>query len=105
MNKKELGERMAKIRLAKGESARSVSLTLGKGVNYIVQAENGRVLPPLDVLEEFCEYFGVPLAVLIDPNFKYPEKYSEILAELNKLTSDELDNILSIARALNKNKK
>ena len=105
MNKRELGERMAKIRLEKGESARSVSLTLGKSVNYIVQAENGVMLPPLDVLEEFCEYFNVPLAVLIDPDFKYPEKYSEILAELNKLTSDELDNILSIARALNKNKK
>ena len=96
---------MAKIRLKTGESARSASFSLGKSGNYLTHAESGEILPPLDFLEEFCEYFGVPLAVLIDPDFKYPEKYSEILAELNKLTSDELDNILSIARALNKNKK
>ena len=105
MIRDKLGERMAKIRLAKGESARSVSLTLGKGVNYIVQAENGRVLPPLDVLEEFCEYFNVPLAVLLDPNFKYPEKYSEILEKLNKLNADELKGVTDMIDLLLKNKK
>lgn len=105
MNKKELGERMAKIRLEKGESARSVSLTLGKSVNYIVQAENGVMLPPLDVLEEFCEYFGVPLAVLVDPNFKCPERYMLMSKELDTLSEEDFNNLLSIARALNKNKK
>ena len=88
MNREELGERVARIRMKSGKSARQLGLELGKSSGYLVQVENGKCLPPLDFLQDFCDYFNIPLVVLLDPDFKYPERYKVITNELDKLNDE-----------------
>ena len=44
MTNKEFAERLTKLRIEKGVSARDMSLTLGLSATYINRIENGRMM-------------------------------------------------------------
>ena len=52
-------ERLAKLRLQKGVSARDMSLSLGQANNYINNIENKKSLPAMQSFFYICEYLGV----------------------------------------------
>ena len=51
--------RLAKLRTAKGVSARDMSLSIGQNAGYINNIENGKALPSMAGFFFICEYLGI----------------------------------------------
>ena len=87
-------ERLAKLRLQKGVSARDMSLSLGQANNYINNIENKKTLPSMQSFFYICEYLGVtPQEVL-----------NEFIAEGKRLDSKSMSYIIGIMKELNSKK-
>ncbi len=105
MDKNFVQKRYATIRLAHDISARKLSLELGQSTEYINQIENGKNMPSLEGLFNFCDYFGISLGEFFEENFEYPVEYRKIIEELNKLDSLELKQIYDLLLLINKNRR
>ena len=77
-------ERLAKLRLQKGVSARDMSLSLGQANNYINNIENKKSLPAMQSFFYICEYLGVTPQEFFDEENFYPETLQEFIAEAKK---------------------
>ncbi|MBQ7880465.1 MAG: helix-turn-helix transcriptional regulator [Clostridia bacterium] len=104
MEKSFIKERYSAIRNAHNISARKLSLELGQSSEYINQIENGKCLPSIEGLLNFCDYFNVSIAEFFNEEFKYPVEYKEIINELNKLDKIELNQITDLVKLITKNK-
>lgn len=52
-------ERLTRLRLERGVSARDMSLTLGQSESYINRIESRKMLPSLPVFFYICDYFNI----------------------------------------------
>ena len=102
MDKMFIKERYASIRNAHNISARKLSLELGQSSEYINQIENGKCLPSIEGLFNFCEYFKIGIAEFFNEEFKYPIEYKDIINELNKLDKLALTQITDLLKLINK---
>lgn len=100
-----IGKRVATLRNAKRISARSMSLELGQSSEYINQIENGRSMPSVEVLINICDYFEISLSDFFDTKTTYPLEYKDLLSELNKLDTFELEQIVNLIKLITRNKK
>ena len=99
-----VSERLAKLRLQKGVSARDMSLSLGQANNYINNIENKKSLPAMQSFFYICEYLGVTPKEFFDEENLYPETLQEFIAEAKKLDSKSMTYILGIMKELNSKK-
>ena len=97
-------ERLAILREKKGVSARDMSLSIGQNPGYINRIESGKALPSLSGFFYICEYLGLTPAEFFDTDTIDPERLTELIAELKKLDSSQLQSIASIVREFNKRK-
>ena len=104
MDKKFIGDRYAKIRLAHGISGRRLSLELGRSTEYINQIENGRNLPSLEGLLNFCDYFHMSVGEFFEKDFAYPVQYDKIIKKLHKMDEVGLEVVYELLRLINSNK-
>jgi len=100
-----ISNRFATIRNAHNISARKLSIEMGQSTEYINQIENGRKMPSLEGLFNFCDYFKITISEFFDVTQKYPVQYKEIINELNKLDSEELSHIKKNIEYITRNKK
>ncbi len=105
IDKSFIGKRIAVLRNAKKNSARVMSLDLGQSSEYINQIENGRSMPSIEGLINICDYFGITMSEFFDESIVYPIQYKELLQELNKLDSIELEKVIDIVKLISANKK
>ncbi len=103
--KKYIGNRFAVIRNAHNISARKLSIEMGQSSEYINQIENGRKMPSLEGLYNFCDYFKMEMGEFFDYTQNYPIQYKELIKELNKLDTEELEYIKQTISYLVRNKK
>ena len=80
-------ERLAKLRMQKGVSARDMSLSLGQANNYINNVENKKTLPFMQSFFYICEYLGVTPQEFFDEGNPNPAALKEFIAEAKKLDS------------------
>lgn len=59
MEQQEFIDRLVKLRMNKGVSARDMSLSLGQSEGYINNIENGVNFPSMTVFFYICDYFGI----------------------------------------------
>ena len=101
-------ERLAKLRMQKGVSARdmslSMSLSLGQANNYINNVENKKTLPSMQSFFYICEYLGVTPQEFFDEGNPNPTALNEFIAEAKKLDSKAMSYILGIMKELNSKK-
>lgn len=105
IDKSFIGKRIAVLRNAKKISARGMSLDLGQSSEYINQIENGRSMPSIEGLINICDYFDITMSEFFDESIVYPIQYKELLQELNKLDSIELEKVIDIVKLISVNKK
>jgi len=105
MDKEFIKQRYSIIRNAHNISARKLSFELGQSSEYINQIENGKTLPSLEGLMNFCSYFNITIAEFFNEEFKYPIEYKTIISELNKLDSLELKLFEDLLRMFNNKNK
>jgi len=101
MEKSFIKDRYAKIRTSHNISARRLSQELGQSTEYINQIENGKSMPSIEGLFNFCEYFGITPQEFFNENAASPLKLKEITAEFEKLSPECAEHILQIMRDLN----
>lgn len=93
-------ERLTKLRIQKGVSARDMSLSLGQCASYINKIENKRTLPSLTGFIYICEYFGITPQEFFDVDLKEPMRSNEILQAFEKLTPTQAEHILEVVKDL-----
>lgn len=97
-------ERLAKLRLQKGVSARDMSLSLGQANNYINNIENKKSLPAMQSFFYICEYLGVTPREFFDEGNPYPEALQEFIEEGKKQDPKSMAYLLGIMKELNSKK-
>ncbi|MCI9009918.1 MAG: helix-turn-helix transcriptional regulator [Clostridia bacterium] len=101
MDKNYIKDRYAKIRLAHDISARKLSMELGQSTEYINQIENGRCLPSVEGLLNFCDYFQISVGEFFEERFQYPVQYSKIIEELNRMDEQTVGKIYELLKLIN----
>lgn len=86
-------KRLYQLRIQRGVSARDMSLSLGQNAGYINSIENGNSMPSMKMFFYICEYLGVTPSEFFDISVERPEKMSNIIFNLRKLNSEQIDNI------------
>ena len=97
-------ERLAKLRMQKGVSARDMSLSLGQANNYINNIENKKSLPAMQSFFYICEYLGVTPKEFFDDENADPTALREFIQEARRLDEKSLEYILGIMKKLNSRK-
>ena len=93
-------ERLSQLRLAKGVSARDMSLSIGQSAGYINNIENKNNLPSMAAFFYICEYLDISPRDFFDFESKNPEKLNEIISYLKKVDDAQLDHLLGIIKGL-----
>ena len=102
MDRKFVQIRFARIRNAHKISARKLSLELGQSTEYINQIENGKSLPSLEGLFNFCDYFNISLGEFFEQEFNFPVEYKNIIEELNKMDTIAVNQVYELLKLINK---
>lgn len=100
MTEKDFSKRLAQLREEKGVSARDMSLSMGQNPGYINNIESGKSMPSLSVIFYICEYLGITPKEFFDTDSYNPTKANELYTIAQKLNSDQLDNLIALAKGL-----
>ena len=95
-----VAERVTKLRMTKGVSARDMSLSIGQSVNYINQIENRKSEPSLSGLFYICEYFGITPPEFFDRDNKHPVALKELTESVKQLDEKALVHLLAFMREI-----
>lgn len=90
--------RLTKLRMAKGVSARDMSLSLGQNPGYINNIENGKNLPSMMLFFYICEYLGLTPNEFFDFDNSNPARLGEVITDLKKLNPEKLEHISRIIK-------
>lgn len=99
-----LGLRLAKLREAKGISARDMSLRLGMSANYINKIETGKSCPSMESFFNICIFLGVSQSEFFDEEISNPERFSELVSDFSELDDSTQSHVAGIVKELRKNK-
>ena len=94
-------ERLAKLRAAKGVSARDMSLSIGQSANYINKIENRKAFPSMTAFFYICDYLDISPHEFFDENsYCFPEQLKELINGLKSLNETSLFHIAGIIREM-----
>lgn len=93
-------ERLSQLRLAKGVSARDMSLSIGQSAGYINNIENKNNLPSMSAFFYICEYLEISPQDFFDFDSRNPEKLNEIMGYLKQVDDEQLNHIIGIVKGL-----
>lgn len=93
-------ERITFLRTEKNVSAREMSLAIGQNSSYINRIENKKAFPSMQAFFYICEYLDITPRDFFCRELEHPVKIQEIISELYKLTPNQLDTVLTVAKGL-----
>ncbi len=100
MEKKDFIARLVELRMAKGVSARDMSLSIGQSPSYINNIENGMSFPSMTGFFYICEYLGITPQEFFDTGTTAPVQLQELMDAAKSLDRKQLDNLIAIAKDL-----
>ena len=95
-DKKEFGERLAKLRIEKGVSAREMSLAIGQHHGYISSIENGMNYPAMQGFFYICEYLDISPKDFFDSETECPKKLEGLVEKMKHFNQDKIELIKNI---------
>ncbi|MBQ8237473.1 MAG: helix-turn-helix transcriptional regulator [Oscillospiraceae bacterium] len=102
VEREEFCKRLTQLRMNKGVSARDMSLSIGQSPNYINGIECGDNYPSMATFFYICDYFGITPQEFFDIDSTNPSKVKELTNLAKTLPNDQLDNIISLVKAIKK---
>jgi len=96
--------RIAKLRTARGVSAREMSLSIGLSKSYITQIERKKNLPSMTAFLKICEYLEVSPMTFFDEGIENPETLEKLFKKLKALNPQELESVVGIVDVIVKQK-
>ena len=94
--------RLTELRVKHGVSARDMSLSIGQNASYINNIENGKALPSMTVFFYICEYFNITPQEFFSYENPNPEKTKQLEYDLNLLTDNQLNIVLTLVKEFTK---
>ncbi|MCL1787126.1 MAG: helix-turn-helix domain-containing protein [Defluviitaleaceae bacterium] len=104
------GERLAKLRIQKGISAREMSFAIGQSANYINKIEGRKSYPSMSLFFYICDYLGITpeeffrqdMPVLSAPKTteKLDPSHKKLEDMLKHLDEDTCVHLTAIVKAL-----
>ena len=95
-------ERITKLRIQKGVSEYKMSYDLGHSRGYINNISSGKTLPSMAEFLAICDYFEITPKDFFNETSECPKIINEMILELEKLSNDDLDLIVTLIKKLNK---
>lgn len=92
--------RLATLRTQKGVSARDMSLSIGVNAGYINNIEVGKALPSMRNFFYICDYLHITPGEFFDTQSQNPEHLRQLVSDLKKLDSNQLETISSLVKGL-----
>ena len=102
MEQKEFSQRLSQLRINKGVSARDMSLSIGQSPSYINNIETGISFPSMTGFFYICEYLNITPSDFFDMQSRNPSKEKELIDAVKGLSSEQLDNLIALAKGLKK---
>ena len=102
MEKEEFMNRLSRLRMNKGVSARDMSLSIGQSAGYINNIENGVNYPSMQSFFYICEYLGITPREFFEDENNDPVKTNELLQAIKGLNSEQLDHLIALAKGLHR---
>lgn len=99
MNQNDFINRLTELRLAKGVSAREMSLDIGLSENYINGIEIGKSLPSMTVFFYICDYLGITPKEFFDIENTDPTKTKELVDATKNLTREQLNLVIDVIKS------
>ncbi len=100
MEKKDFIKRLVDLRMAKGVSARDMSLSIGQSASYINNIESGMSFPSMTGFFYICEYLGISPGEFFNTDIAAPVKVRELVDAVKGLGQEQVDLLIAIARGL-----
>lgn len=97
-------ERLAALRTQKRISAREMSLAIGQNASYINRIENKLAFPSMQCFFYICEYLEITPMEFFNTEVKNPSKINQVIAKVQTLSDEQIDLIIAVSDALQKNK-
>lgn len=94
--------RLTRLRMEQGYSARDLSLKIGHNPGYINDLENQNGYPSMQAFFYICEELHITPSEFFDEGNKFPAKLQEIMDGLKKLNGKELETVAMMVKALQK---
>lgn len=98
MEKKDFINRLVKLRMAKGVSAREMSISIGQSPSYINNIESGMSYPSMTSFFYICDYFDISPSAFFNTDITAPVKVQELIDAVKGLSNEQLDNLIAIAK-------
>ncbi len=99
---KEFALRLARLRSAKGVSARDMSLSIGQNAGYINTIESGKALPSMSAFFFICEYLGITPKEFFETDSATPDRLRLLVEDLKRLSAPQLESISVLVKDLTK---
>ena len=100
MEIEEFAERLSTLRQEKGVSARDMSRSIGQNENYINNIENKKAFPSMTSSFYICEFLKITPAAFFEVQNPNPYRIQQIVSDLMKLNSDQLEHIAFIVKEI-----
>ena len=102
IEKAEFAKRLTELRMNKSVSARDMSLSIGQSPGYINNIENSVNFPSMATFFYICDYLGITPKEFFDFDTVNPSKANELLNVVKGLSNEQLDNLIALAKGLQK---
>ncbi len=100
MEQKDFIKRLVELRMAKGVSARDMSLSIGQSASYINNIESGMSFPSMTGFFYICEYLGISPSEFFNTSIAAPVKVQELMDAVKDLNNEQLDHLIAIVKGL-----
>ena len=100
-----LSVRLSKLRIAKGVSAREMSLAIGQNGSYINRIENGKAFPSMQAFFYICEYLGITPGEFFIGEDALSSNAIMLSKELEGLSAEQIEFVRSMVADLKKLRK
>ena len=97
--------RISRLRMAKKETAREMSLSIGQSKGYIAGIERKQSLPSMFSFLKICDFLEITPKDFFDDGMEYPELLGNLFEKLKTLNQQELESVVSIIDVLVAQKK
>ena len=100
MDKDDFIKRLTELRMAKGISARDMSLSIGMSHSYMARLENGVGLPTMENFFYICDFLDISPRDFFDYADDHTSMLSQILTAALSLTPKQQEAILTTIKAM-----
>lgn len=99
--RKEFCNRLMRLRMDKGVSARDMSLSLGLSESYINKVENEKTLPSMSTFFDICDFLGITPRDFFNTGAPFPFDIAIAVEEMNHMSKEQISRMIAFMKDIN----